>query len=99
MVTTGAQLLDLVDMTDISAGGAAISVDSGAYTISGTGTLTGAFSANYRLDYLKKSVKAWESNIKKRPDNPQNVCTYMGRKHSISGDAGKQHKTDNPRHD
>uniref|UniRef100_UPI002E779EBB hypothetical protein n=1 Tax=Enterocloster aldenensis TaxID=358742 RepID=UPI002E779EBB len=35
MVTTGAQLLDLVDMTDISAGGAAISVDSGAYTISG----------------------------------------------------------------
>ena len=57
MVTTGAQLLDLVDMTDISAGGAAISVDSGAYTISGTGTLTGAFSANYRLDYLKNQLK------------------------------------------
>ena len=57
MVTTGAQLLDLVDMTDISAGGAAISGDSGAYTISGTGTLTGAFSANYRLDYLKNQLK------------------------------------------
>ena len=57
MVTTGAQLLDLVDMTDISAGGAAISVDSGAYTISGTGTLTGAFSASYRLDYLKSQLK------------------------------------------
>lgn len=57
MVTTGAQLLDLVDMTDISAGGAAISGDSGAYTISGTGTLTGAFSASYRLDYLKSQLK------------------------------------------
>lgn len=57
MVTTGSQLLDLVDMTDISAGGAAISVDSGAYTISGTGTLTGAFSASYRLDYLKSQLK------------------------------------------
>lgn len=55
--TTGAQMLDIVDMTDISAGGAAISVDSGAYTISGTGTLTGAFSANYRLDYLKNQLK------------------------------------------
>lgn len=57
MVTTGAQLLDLVDMTDISAGGAAISGDSGAYTISGTGTLTRAFSASYRLDYLKSQLK------------------------------------------
>ena len=71
MVTTGAQLLDLVDMTDISAGGAAISGDSGAYTISGTGTLTGAFSASYQLDYLKNHLMPGNLILKSDPTVPK----------------------------
>lgn len=54
--TTGAQLLDLSAVSK-SAGGAVINTADGGYQISGTGTLTKAFSASYQLDYLKNHLK------------------------------------------
>lgn len=54
--TTGAQLLDLSAVSK-SAGGAVINTADGGYQISGTGTLTEAFSASYQLDYLKNHLK------------------------------------------
>lgn len=54
--TTGAQLLDLSAVSK-SAGGAVINTADGGYQISGTGALTGAFSASYQLDYLKNHLK------------------------------------------
>ena len=56
VVTTGAQLLDLSAVSK-SAGGAVINTADGGYQISGTGTLTEAFSASYQLDYLKNHLK------------------------------------------
>lgn len=56
VVTTGAQLLDLSAVSK-SAGGAVVNYGDGGYTISGTGTLTVAFSASYQLDYLKNQLK------------------------------------------
>lgn len=56
VVTTGAQLLDLSAVSK-SAGGAVINTADGGYQISGTGTLTKAFSASYQLDYLKNHLK------------------------------------------
>lgn len=56
MVTTGAQLLDCSKLNK-SAGGAVVNYGDGGYTISGTGTLTVAFSASYQLDYLKNKLK------------------------------------------
>lgn len=54
--TTGAQLLDLSAVSK-SAGGAVINTADGGYQISGTGTLTEAFSASYQLDYFKNHLK------------------------------------------
>ena len=56
MVTTGAQLLDCSKLNK-SAGGAVVNYGDGGYSISGTGTLTVAFSASYQLDYLKNKLK------------------------------------------
>ena len=68
--TTGAQLLDCSKLNK-SAGGATVNATDGGYTISGTGTLTGAFSASYQLDYLKNHLMPGNLILKSDPTVPK----------------------------
>jgi len=70
MVTTGAQLLDCSKLNK-SAGGAVVNYGDGGYSISGTGTLTGAFSASYQLDYLKNHLMPGNLILKSDPTVPK----------------------------
>ena len=56
VTVTGAQLLDLGVVADISAGGATVITVDGDYTISGTGALTASIEKRYRTD-MKKLLK------------------------------------------
>lgn len=68
--TTGAQMLDCSKLNK-SAGGAVVNYGDGGYTISGTGTLTGAFSASYQLDYLKNHLMPGNLILKSDPTVPK----------------------------
>ena len=78
-VSTGAQMLDvavtgtqLLDLSAVSngAGGATVNAADGGYTISGTGTLTTAFSANYRLD-VKRYLRPGNLILKSELTTPK----------------------------
>lgn len=56
VTVTGAQLLDLGVVADISAGGATVITVDGDYTISGTGALTTSVEKRYRTN-IKKLLK------------------------------------------
>ena len=65
VTVTGANLLDL-SAVSYGAGGATVNAADGGYTISGTGTLTGAFNASYGLDvkrYLRPGNLVLKSEL------------------------------------
>lgn len=69
VTVAGANLLNL-SAVSYGAGGAAVNAADGGYTISGTGTLTTAFSANYRLD-VKRYLRPGNLILKSELTTPK----------------------------
>lgn len=69
VTVAGANLLNL-SAVSYGAGGAAVNAADGGYTISGTGTLTTAFSASYRLD-VKRYLRPGNLILKSELTTPK----------------------------